>query len=86
MNATTSRTRMVYLAYTMCPSGGMNTPELVRVYSQRSYQQAYNWLADIAERYPDFGKYPMVGDGKVAVAVTNPANGQRWWLERHEVV
>ena len=36
--------------------------------------------------HPDFGKYPMQGEGKCVLAVTNPANGQKWWIERHEVV
>jgi hypothetical protein len=98
-NATAKRTRkarQVFLAYTA--NGLLPTPELLRVYSKQSYQAAYDWLADLAERHgnaavrhgntnaPGHSKHPAVGEGKVALLVENPANGQRWWLERHEVL
>ena len=77
--------REVYLLYTTNQTLGW-VRELLAIYSKSSYQQAYNRLADIAERYPAFGKYPMVGEGKTVLAVTDPASGQRWWLERHELI
>lgn len=81
--------RQVYLAYTR--SDSLSNPELLRIYSKSSYQDAYNWIADIAERYGNSQnhvglRYPVVGDGKTVCSTTNPSNGQVWWLERHEVV
>ncbi len=72
--------REVYLAYTRV----YGCQELLAIYSKSAYCQAYNWLADIGERYD--GKLPTPGNNNVVVEFINPANGQRWWLERHEVI
>lgn len=80
-----SRQRVVYIAFTARKSQQF-VPELIRVYKASSYQVAYDWLADIAERYGD-GKYPVPGDIGTCIAcqVLNPKTEQRWWLERHDV-
>lgn len=81
----------VYLAYTKNETLGW-VPELLRIYKKSSYQTAYNWLAEIAERHSfnagnsDGTREVFVthGDGKIAAQVINPRNGQVWWLERWE--
>lgn len=72
--------RIVYLAYTQ--SARLPVPELLRVYAKSSYQAAFNWLADIADRH---GTKVIAGDGKRAVQV-GCESGQIWYLERHEVL
>lgn len=85
----TRKARQVFLAYTT--NRLLPTPELLRVYSKQSYQKAYDWLADLAERHSNTAtsgpsNYPARGAGKVVLWVENSVNGQRWWLERHEVL
>ena len=83
MNTTkkTTKARVVYLAYTT--GGRFNfRPELMKVYAKSSYQTAYNWLADIAERH---GSKVTPGDGNRAAQTHNQNATQIWWLERHEV-
>lgn len=82
------RTKVVYIAYTR--SGNYHlSPTLLKVYAKSSYQVAYDWLADIADRYGT-RVYPgtVAADGRdlVAAVVNNPDGSQSWWLERHEVV
>jgi hypothetical protein len=82
--------REVYLAYTR--NSRITSPQLIAVYAKSSRQQAYNWLAELAERcggnaaHSTGAKYPTPGQGNVVAEVINPANGQRWWYELHEVV
>lgn len=84
---------IVYLAYTQNQLE-LNAPKLLRVYKKSSYQRAYDWLADLAERHHP-GQHPIPGTGNVCVyvVVSAPYPGtttmhpiEKWWLERHEVV
>lgn len=70
--------RVVYLAYTQSDRLGK---ELLRVYGKSSYQRAYEWLADVADRH---GVRVLPGDDRIAAMVATAR--QNWWLERHEVV
>lgn len=83
------KARKVFLAFTTNETLRW-VPELLKIYSKSSYQDAYNWIADIVERHgnalqPLGLKYPTVGKGKIVSETVNPENGQRWWLEVHEV-
>ena len=69
----------VYIACT--DSRIQQEPILIKVYKKSSYQKAYNWLADIAERH---GGRVHVGDGKKVAYAVNQENGQTWWIDRHE--
>ena len=82
--------RVVFLAFT--DHNQWPQKQLLKIYRKTSYQLAYDWLADIAERHgnaahPLGQKYPAGGgqDSHVMAQVINPKNGQRWWIERHEV-
>lgn len=80
--------RQVFLAYTQAFK---KEKELLRIYSKSSHQEIYNWISDLAERYGNgfqpFGlKYPTTGTGKIVMETRNDANGQHWWVERHEVI
>ena len=73
--------RIVYTAWTVSRMTGW-VPTLMRIYAKSSYQDAYNWIADIAERY---GGRPLPGDGKRAVQTACPTTGQVWWIDAEEV-
>lgn len=92
----TTKKREVFLAWTQMPKtsyapGPLGSgPVLLKIYSKSSYQAAYNWLADIAERHgndfhPTGAKLPVPGTGINVAMTRNGGNGQTWWLERHEV-
>ena len=81
-------TQVIYIAFTSSPTNGDR--RFIAVYAKSSYQKAYNWLADIAERH---GGLVEEGTGDTAVFFTTHKpgkhvgilNGQTWWLERHEI-
>lgn len=81
---------VVYLAYTSHDRDGWRTePTLMRVYKKSSYQKAYDWLAEIAERHgnaaaPEQKPFPVPGSEKVALQVISPTTLQMWWIERHD--
>lgn len=78
--------RVVFLAYQSLGDG----PELVAIYSKSAYQQAYDWLAKLAERdgnakHPLGLGYPTAGRGKLVAEVLSPRTGEWRKLERWEV-
>ena len=79
--------RCVYVAF---HHDGYSTA-LVNVYSKTSYQKAYNWLADIAEKHgnqnhPTGLKYPNKPvDGEIILSVHGAHSDNSWWLECHEI-
>jgi hypothetical protein len=70
--------RVVYLAWTRSE---MLADTLLAVYGKSSYQVAYNWLADIADRH--LTRVQAGAAGQIAAQVRH--GNQLWWLERHEV-
>jgi hypothetical protein len=78
MATKTTKEKVVYLAYTRNQTIGL---VMLKVYAKSSYQAAYNWLADIADRH---GVKVQAGDCEVA-AIVRTNEGQTWWLERHTV-
>jgi hypothetical protein len=71
----------VYLTFTNKPLLGCT---FVEVYKQGSYQQAYNWLADIAEQVS--AGYPQQGFGNIVLSVHDKKTGQCWWVEKHKPI